>query len=70
MRHPEMRRVLAPERLEMQRQADRASSVHLRGLAVELRDPDLRSRRRVRRGRLELEGELVAEEVVDVPART
>ena len=63
-----MRRVPAPERLEVQRQADRAAAVHLGRLAVERRDADLGRRRRVGRGRLELEGELVAEEVVDVPA--
>ena len=68
VRHPKVRRVLAPQRLEVQRQADRAPAVHLGRLAVERRDADLRGRGRVGRRGLELEGELVAEEVVDVPA--
>ena len=68
VRKAEVRRVLRPERLEMDRQTDRPSAVHFRRLPIEHGDPDLGRRRRVGGREVELEGELVAEEVMDVPA--
>lgn len=68
VRHPEMRRVLRPQRLEVQRQTDRPPAVHLCGLPIQNRNPDFGSCRWISGRCLELERELVAEEVVDVPA--
>ena len=68
MRDAKVRRVLAPQRLEVQREADRPPSIHLCGLAVEGGDSYFRCRGGVGGRRLELKGEFVAEEFVDVPA--
>lgn len=62
------RTVLGPKRLEMHCQADLPPSIHLLGLAVELRELELRCGSWVGDRDIELEIELVLEEVVDVPA--
>jgi len=68
VRDPEPRAVLSPQRLEVHGEADLPSPVHLVGLAVEGGELDLGGDLGVGDGDVELERELVAAEVVDVPA--
>lgn len=68
MGEPEPRAVLRPQRLEVHGEADLPSPVHLVGLAVEGGELNLRGDLRIGDGDVELEGKLVAAEVVDVPA--
>ena len=65
---PKFGRILRPKGLEVHREADLATSVHLGCLPVELRQLQLDRGLRVRNGNLELEVELILEEIVDYPA--
>jgi hypothetical protein len=60
--------VLGPQGLEMHREADRATPVHLGGLSLQFRDPDLRGCGGVCRRDVKIEVEFESLQVVHVPA--
>ena len=64
----ELAYVASPQRLEVIGHADLAAAVHLGRLAVQLGYGDLGRRRRICHGHVELDGELVLEQLVHVPA--
>lgn len=68
MGYSKPRTIFCPKWLEMYGQADLPPSIHLLGLAIELRELELGSGGGIGDRDIELEVELVLEEIVHVPA--
>lgn len=68
MRDAKSGAVLGPQRLKMNGETNLAASVHLRRLAVKLRQFKLRSSGRIRHRDIKLQVEFILEEIVHVPA--
>lgn len=60
MRNPKVRLIFRPQRLEVDREADLATTVHLGRLAVQLRQFDLRRGGRIGYRNLELQVKLIS----------